>query len=931
VRLKTLACGVFEPELRVLIQESPHEIDLTLLDAGLHERPDELRRSAQEAIDAATDADAVVLVYGLCGRGTAGLVAREAPVVIPRVHDCLTLFLGSRAEYRRQFERHPGTFYITAGWYEHKIAPLGRAPSERLRTTDHLERDPRYQQWAEKYGAANARAIVEFHDSWKRNYTRAAFIDTGLPRRGTYEAYARDMAAEFGWRYEPLTGRTDLLRALLGGEWDRPDVLVLRPGERSVSTGDEQVLGRILPHERQDPSPQQPARTPALPGDVSGAPAGTLALGIDAGGTFTDCVLLDLGTGEVVAKAKAPTTHHDLLIGIDEALSRVRLGAPDRIRMVAVSTTLATNAIAEDKGGLPGAILMTPDGKPDSRIAWRPQRVLSARMEIGGREVAPLDRDECLAAIDGLLASGAEAFAVSGYASVRNPEHETAVRELIASRCSLPIICGHELSSRFNYLNRANTAILNARLLPIIRALLDAARQVLRRHGVVAPLMVVKGDGSLITEALARERPVETVLSGPAASVAGARYLTGETNALVMDVGGTTTDTALVEDGLVRISEEGANVAGWQTSVAAADIQTVGLGGDSHVRFSVDRRLLIGPRRVIPLCYLAHVDPRVEAQVLGLRAGDLVDRSSAAPLDFLTAGRPAVGVELGEGDQEILAALAEGPFGRTALARRLGLVSPILLRTEQLERLGYVQRAGLTPTDVLHATGEFTAWSVPVARHALEFFAAVYGAPPEELAERILSEFTRRLCLEALRRELGESVAGSDGRPPAALIDAALGRRKLGAVSVSLEYDRPVIAIGAPVKAFFPEVGRRLNARVIIPPHAEVANAIGAVAGEVVVRAEGVVRPGEIANYVFHWRDGRREFETLEDAVETARDALAALATHSALEAGAAEPRVRVEVSERRGYLADGQLNLIEVHIEARASGRPAVLALAGA
>jgi N-methylhydantoinase A/oxoprolinase/acetone carboxylase beta subunit len=932
VKLKAFACGVFEPELRALIEESPHEIDLVLLDAGLHERPDELRRAAQEAIDNASDVDAVVLVYGLCGRGTAGLLARQAPVVIPRVHDCLTLFLGSRAEYRRQFERHPGTFYITAGWYEHKIAPRGRAPSERLRTVDHVESDPRYRQWAERYGPENARAIIEFHDSWKRNYTRAAFIDTGLERRETYEAYARDMAAEFGWQYEALTGHTDLLRALLGGEWDRPDLLVLQPGERSVSTGDDQVLGRIASSggaEGRRGAGILACDSQGLTGlrpDGRAAP-GTLALGIDAGGTFTDCVILDLGTGEVLAKAKAPTTHHDLLVGIDQALSHVKLAASERIRMVALSTTLATNAIAEDKGGFPGALIMTPDGQPDPRITWRPQRLLSARMDIGGSEQVPFDRDACLRAIDELLAAGVEAFAVSGYASVRNPAHEDEVRELIASRCSLPVICGHELSTRFNYVSRANTAILNARLLPVIRALLDAAREVLRRHGVTAPLMIVKGDGSLITEAVARERPVETVLSGPAASVAGARYLTDEPNALVMDVGGTTTDTALVEDRLVRISEDGANVAGWQTCVAAADIRTVGLGGDSHIRFTVDRRLLIGPRRVIPLCCLAYDAPDVEEQLLRFSLGDFVDRSSAASLDFFRLGRSSQGVDLEANDREIVAALRRGPLSRLTLARRLGLPSHILLGTEQLERLGFVQRAGLTPTDLLHVTGEFTAWNVAAARHALAIFAALYGRPPEEVSRQILADFVRRLCLEALRRELGdELLAHSEGKPAPALIEAALGHRDLGAVSVHLRYDRPIVAIGAPVGAFFPEVGRRLNARIVIPPHAEVANAIGAVAAEVVVREEGVVRPGEVANYVFHWKNGRQEFETLDHAVDSARDALSDLAVGRALDAGAAEPRVQVDVNERRGYLADGQLDLIEVHIEARAAGRPAVL-----
>ena len=123
MRIKLLGCGVFEPELEALLPLTPHEVDFEPLDAGLHEVPNELRDRLQTAIDRAAEEgfDAVALAYGLCGRGTSGLIARGITVVIPRVHDCLTLFLGSREEYRRQFREHPGTYYITPGWFTRKM------------------------------------------------------------------------------------------------------------------------------------------------------------------------------------------------------------------------------------------------------------------------------------------------------------------------------------------------------------------------------------------------------------------------------------------------------------------------------------------------------------------------------------------------------------------------------------------------------------------------------------------------------------------------------------------------------------------------------------------------------------------------------------------------------------------------------------------
>jgi N-methylhydantoinase A/oxoprolinase/acetone carboxylase beta subunit len=926
MKIRVVACGVFEPELRALVPQSPHEIELQLADAGLHERPDLLRRQAQEAIDGASDVEAVVLVYGLCGGGTAGLVAREVPVVIPRVHDCLTLFLGSRAEYRRQFRAHPGTFYLTAGWYEKKVAPQGRQPFASQGQKRGEEHHPHFREWAERYGEENARAIVHFYDSWKRNYTRAGFIDTGLEERETYAAYAQEMAGEFGWQYTRLEGHTELLRRLVQGDWEGPEILVLEPGQRSTTSHDDRVLTAMRM------GGAASARLAGAAGRDTGAAgevgaeserAGGWGLGIDAGGTFTDCALFDFGENRVLAKSKAPTTHQDLLIGIEEALTKLELSDPGQISMVALSTTLATNAIAEDKGGMPGAILMTPDGKQDAQITWEPQRVLSARMSITGEELAPFDEAECQQAVQELLEAGVESFAVCGYASVRNPAHEQEVRRVIGERCALPVVCGHELANHLNYVNHFHTAALNAQLLPVIRRLLEAAHQVLEAHGITAPLMVVKGDGTLMTESWAHERPVETVLSGPAASVAGASYLTGEQEALVMDMGGTTTDVALVENGMVRVSEQGARVGKWQTSVAAAAIQTAGLGGDSYVQFGSDRRLHIGPRRVMPLCNLAHEHPGVLERLEGLAPEGVYERSSAAILDFFVRGRAPVQA-VSEHEARVLSALSDGPLSRIELSQRVGLVSPLLLHTESLERLGYVQRCALTPTDVLHARGEFTAWSVPAARRALEVFADLYGRPVEEVADLILREVVARLGFEVLRHELGDEVA-EQGSVAQGLLQAAVEGRDLGGVQLALTYARPLVAIGAPVSCFFPQVGALLKSRVIIPEHAEVANAIGAVVSEVTIREKGLIRPGQFTQYVLHWREGICGFESLEEAVQSGGELLAELAAQRATQAGAGQPRVAVEVEERQAHDADGRAMVVEVRLQATAAGRPAL------
>ncbi len=947
MKLKVVACGVFEPELTLLADQVPNEIDLVFLDAGLHNVPNTLRERAQEQIDETVGQgyDAIILGYGLCGRGTSGLLARDIPVIIPRVHDCLTLFLGSREEYRRQFSEHPGTFYTTPGWYEKKS--LGATENREGFKREELQRDARFPELSEKYGDANAEFIIHFFDSWKRNYTRAAFIDTGVGDQARYADHARNMAQDFDWEYAQIAGSVTILRDLLEGEWDPEKSLILQPGQRSTVTGDDRIFAAIDVADSSEsvpacgppePHPQssgstgcQPAEEPISTPSRPSAPAApetvdAVGLGIDAGGTYTDCVVYDLKATALLSKSKALTTRHDLLVGINEALDNIDITDPSQVKMVALSTTLATNSIVEGKGGRPGAIIMAGSIGPSAQIDWPSQRLVKGAMAITGIETEAPDPVEVAEAVDELLAEGVDAFAISGYASVTNPTHEQMVKQIVRERCDLPIVCGHELSSRLNYVNRANTAILNSRLLPVIRELVDAVEGSLRARGVEATLMVVKGDGSLISRDVALERPIETVLSGPAASVAGAKHLTGLQDAIILDMGGTTTDTAIVEDGLVRVSPEGARVGGWCTSVEAADISTIGLGGDSRLGFTVDRALIVGPRRVVPLAYLCHQHPSTRETLLRIDSRAIVERSNADALDFFILARPDFPGPLEGREREVIAALANAPLSRNQLARKLKLVSPILLRCDRLEELGVIQRSSLTPTDVLHVTGEFSAWDVEAAAHALAVFSDIFGRPAEEMIERIRQAVVERLAGQVIEKEIPDAC-GLDPDAWSALLHTVF-RPKGEKLRAELHYDRPVIAIGAPVEPFFTRVGGYLGAEVVIPEHADVANAIGAIASEVVVRERAVVRPGEIANYVVHTRDDRAEYEDLRSAVESAKQRTAVIARERALRAGTQASEVKHLVNERRAFTAEGDEMLVEVVIEATVSGKPVIEAL---
>jgi len=241
LRLCALVCEILAREAAHAAAHSPHIVHLEFMHSGLHDEPDKLRSSVQERIDAASSGgfDYIVLGYGLCSRGTADLVARDVPIVIPRVHDCITLFLGSRERYDRQFGDHPGTYYYSSGWIEHKNGDLAQGT---LKSTHEVRAEERYQEYLEKFGEDNAKYLIEQEGLWLAHYDRAALIDTGLGDISVYRRFTRAVAETNCWDYEEIPGDRRLVDALLAGDWDESEFLIVRPGQRTC----EQVNDGII-------------------------------------------------------------------------------------------------------------------------------------------------------------------------------------------------------------------------------------------------------------------------------------------------------------------------------------------------------------------------------------------------------------------------------------------------------------------------------------------------------------------------------------------------------------------------------------------------------------------------------------------------------------------------------------------------------------
>jgi hypothetical protein len=240
LKLKCLACEALAREAYLCAARSPHVVDVEVYRLGLHRDPDDLRARLQARIDAAAnaavdDADAVVMAYGLCGKSTAGLVARGVPLVLPRAHDCITIYLGARERYEAQFREHPGTYWYTLDYCERS---QGRVS---LSADADMEMEATYEEYAEKYGEDNAEYLMEVMGAWREHYDRAAFIDMGVGDASAVVAKTQEDARNKGWRYEQLAGDLILVKRLLEGDWDE-DFLILQPGERVVMTYDHAVM-----------------------------------------------------------------------------------------------------------------------------------------------------------------------------------------------------------------------------------------------------------------------------------------------------------------------------------------------------------------------------------------------------------------------------------------------------------------------------------------------------------------------------------------------------------------------------------------------------------------------------------------------------------------------------------------------------------------
>lgn len=655
-----------------------------------------------------------------------------------------------------------------------------------------------------------------------------------------------------------------------------------------------------------------------------------IILGIDTGGTYTDAAVVDADAHRILATAKAITTKGDLAFGVGEAMQKAvaalagEVHASD-VKLVCVSTTLATNAVVEGHGNPAGLVLIGFDEAMAARTGVAqafpglPIIRVAGGHDHNGDEREKLDEAALLSALRA-AAPQVSAFAIAASFAVRNGAHEARARELIAEIADVPVTLSGELSAALDAPRRALTALLNARLVSRITGLIEAVGRAMQGLGINAGLMIVKGDGTLASASAVARRPIETLLSGPAASLIGAKWLSGLGDFIMSDMGGTTTDVGVLQKGRPQVAPQGAEVGGWRTMVKAIDVKTIGLGGDSEVQCDATGGLVIGPQRAVPVSLLAARFPQtlalLEADLAEAEGGSLLGKFVLPPF----GGQPS-SAGISPREAEILARVKDG----AVQLRKVAATSTAQRAVTALRRKGLVQVASFTPSDAAIALGLQDNWPRPAALLAARLMQRFRSMkmPDEAQTEAFCREVWGR-TVELSCSAILETAMGTADKGTAAWKAVCNGTGQVGLTRVSLSPAVPVVAVGGPVRVYYSEVGQRLQCDVVFAPFCDVANAVGAAAGEVIDRVTVSVEGDGNGAFRVHGGGNSQLFVSGKQALAEAERLARELALAAALAHGAVSPRV--EVSVEKNYLPEARDDdgLLTAVVTGEAVGAPA-------
>ncbi|MCI8591516.1 MAG: hydantoinase/oxoprolinase family protein [Lachnospiraceae bacterium] len=622
-----------------------------------------------------------------------------------------------------------------------------------------------------------------------------------------------------------------------------------------------------------------------------------LGIGIDTGGTYTDAVIYDMETKKILGSGKALTTKGELEVGIAGALDKLPRELVPKAELLALSTTLATNACVENKGSRAKLLMIGFDTAMIERLKEiyasygfhdRSQFVvIDGKVENIFSHPYDPDWEDLEKRLEEYFSDCDAVGIVQKHPRANGGRFEKKAKKVLEKGLTVPVTLAYDISDEVDILKCCAGTMLNARLIPLLAEFISAIRHVMRDRGLHVPIAIVRSDGSLMSEEMARECPVETLLSGPAASVVGGGALADEDSAVIVDMGGTTTDVAIMREKEPVMASSGIHIGQWKTMVKGLYVDTFGLGGDSAVRFK-DGELYVDTVRVIPISLLASEHPQVVGKLRDL-AGQ--ERFHGCWIhEFYVLLKDISGKNgYSEEEQRICGALRDGPLITMELAVIMDK-DPHFLRTERLEEEGVIIKSGLTPTDMMVLKGDFTIYDSEAARAAVECLKRNVSILVGQIPDAVYDLVARKMYTNLGRILLGQRYPKQAGTFAGAEREMLLGwcyeqakarvdglcRTRTEECGLALTTCLPLIGVGAPVHVFLPRVAKLLGTRAVIPEYAGVANALGAISGRIVtrvlVRVKAEYRDGYCYGYSVYEDGERRLFEEYEEAEAFARN-----------------------------------------------------------
>lgn len=645
-------------------------------------------------------------------------------------------------------------------------------------------------------------------------------------------------------------------------------------------------------------------------------------IGIDTGGTYTDAVLYDFEQNKILSAAKSLTTKEDLSIGIGNALDGLPGDLVKKADFISLSTTLATNACVEEKGGRAKLILIGLEEKIIEQFGaeygfYSSEDIIYMDSQVAGNGeiLSPPDWDKLRAACKDSLASCDAVGIVALHAMHNNAVQEKQAKLIVQKDLSVPVVCGHELFSDINAVQRGASILLNARLVSVIAEFLSSIKKALVQRDINAPTVIVRSDGSLMSEEFTGLRPVETLLCGPAASVTGGMHLSASKNAVIVDMGGTTTDIALVDNGKPVQVKSGVHVGKWKTFVKGLFIDTFGLGGDSAIRYQ-NSNLQLDSSRVVPLCIAAARHP-----VIVQKLQDLVSRNKSHDLflhEFYILQKDiSSSPNYDKWEKDFCGSLKNGPLILQEAAAAAGR-DIYSFRVEQLEREGVVAKAGLTPTDIMHIKGDFTIYDAAASHLGAQYVALCLNSTVEDLCEQVYFTVKQKLYTNIVRILLQNKYPHWEKNGLSQDMEFLIRESYQNTGSlVSFGFKTPdvLVGIGAPIHIFLPDVARALQTDYIVPEYAGVANALGAVVGNVsavsIIEIQPETLPDRTVLYTVYGSDQNCTFTSREEAEAHAeREAGAAALTLARQRGATSEISVQSEAVPNFAKTPEGTIYL---------------------